>query len=36
MSIWLVIPIGAAIIAVLIVVLRRAGRSSVTGLRIDR
>jgi hypothetical protein len=36
MSVWLVIPIGVAIIAVLIAAIRRAGRSTVTALRIDR
>jgi hypothetical protein len=36
MTIWLAIPIGVAIIAVFIAVIRRAGRSTVTALRLHR
>jgi hypothetical protein len=36
MSVWLAIPIGVAIIAVFIAALRRARRSTVTALRLDR
>jgi hypothetical protein len=36
MSVWFTVPIGVAIIAVFIAAIRRARRSTVTALRIDR
>jgi hypothetical protein len=36
MSVWLAIPIGVAVIAVFIAAIRRAGRSTVTALRLHR
>jgi hypothetical protein len=36
MSIWLAIPIGVAIIAVLIAAIRRGSTSSVTATRLHR
>jgi hypothetical protein len=36
MLVWFAIPVGVAIIAVVITAIRRAGRSTVTALRIDR